>query len=125
MKFTKLAMLVLIVGMLIGAEGCSTAISRANFQGQVICSGQSADSVEKCLGQPDRVASCRYDWFWGYMWSPKSKAMDHDHWVTISTAEVIGGNISEWVFFDRFSPESLVLWLKSGTVDRMWLTGSK
>lgn len=116
----KLLVGLVMAGMLIGVSGCSTALSRAKFQGHTICSGQSADSVEKRLGDPDRVASCRYDWFWGYVWTPSSKAMACDPRATISTAEIIGGNISEWMYLGG-RQSNLIMWLKSGVVDRIWI----
>lgn len=121
-QFTKLAILILIAGMLISAGGCSTVISQASFRGETICSGQSGDSIVERIGQPDRTAQLEFHWFWGWRFTPEAMADQIDPWTVITGYEVMGGHIVEWMYKD--DAKSLIMWLNTGTVGRMWLVDS-
>lgn len=86
--------------------GCSSAVSMADFRGQRIMVGQSVDSVESHLGQPDwalnrqiniQLVANRIDW---------GVAPGH---YTI-----------EWGYCD--DPKSLILWIEGNNVRAIWLS---
>jgi len=87
--------------MLFVASGCMPAQTVANFRGKRIVVGQSNDSVEKQLGQPDWVAT-------GY----RMKMAQH------FTGYSPGTQTIEWGYRDEML--SLVLWLDYGMVRALW-----
>jgi len=112
---------VMIMVLLAGAlfwSGCSSSSSMATFRGQKIFAGQSSDSVEKNLGEPDRVAQARWDWFWGWVWDPFSQAKHVNPW-TSNPPVYPQTSIVEWTYIDPDT--SLILWLNSGTVGQIWI----
>jgi len=87
--------------MLFVSSGCMPGQTVANFRGKRIVVGQSNDSVEKQLGQPDWVAT-------GY----RMKMAQH------FTGYTAGTHTIEWIYRDKVM--SLVLWLDYGMVRALW-----
>lgn len=102
------ANLITIVLSFIGfwMAGCSSVQSTVTFRNQTIAVGQSTDSVEKLLGQPDVATSRRIN-PWGL------KASKIDPWISPGTFTI------EWVYWEY--PNSLLLWLEGNSVQAIWL----
>jgi len=99
----------ILVTLLLGAmliAGCSSVQSTVAFRDQTISVGQSTDSVEKLLGQPDLANSARIN-----RWNMKVPKIDP--WVATGHFTI------EWVYWDK--PESLLLWLEGNAVQGIWL----
>ena len=102
----KQGIVIVIVSMLFA--GCSSVQTSARFRGQMISVGQSTDSIENLLGQPDEATSARFDPFWSNM-----KVLKIDSWIRP------GNYTIEWVYWD--DPQSLLLWLEGNSVQGIWL----
>ncbi len=102
-------LLTLLLGAILVA-GCSSVQSTVTFRDQKIVVGQSTDSIEKLLGQPDLATSARLR-----PWHLKVKKIDP--WI------IEGRYTIEWVYWDN--PESLLLWLEGNAVQGIWLAETK
>jgi len=99
----------ILVTLLLGAmlfAGCSSVQSTVNFRNHRISVGQSTDSVERLLGQPDLANSARLN-----PWNLKVSKIDP--WISAGRFTI------EWVYWDK--PESLLLWLEGNAVQGIWL----
>lgn len=95
--------------LLILLSGCSSVQTTATFRGQHIVVGQSSDSIENLLGQPDWACSARIAPF-----SLKVKKIDP--WVNYGPYTI------EWGYWG--DPDSLLLWLEGNAVQAIWLVKS-
>lgn len=87
-------------------NGCSSAQATATFRNQHIVVGQSNDSIERLLGQPD--------WAVSYRIHPGSlKVRKIDPWISPGIFTI------EWGYWDN--PKSLLLWLEGDAVQAIWL----
>jgi len=105
----RLILISLLLGALLVA-GCSSVQSTVTFRDQKIVVGQSTDSIEKLLGQPDLATSARIN-----CWNLKVSKIDP--WVSFGRFTI------EWVYWDN--PESLLLWLEGNAVQGIWLAETK
>ena len=100
---------IILVTMLSAAmlvAGCSSVQSTVFFRDQRISVGQSSDSVERLLGQPDLANSARLN-----PWNMKVSKIDP--WISSGRFTI------EWVYWDY--PDSLLLWLEGNAVQGIWL----
>jgi len=95
----------MLLGVMLVA-GCSSVQSRVIFRDKTIAVGQSNDSVESLLGQPDWAVNARLD-------SSSLKVKKIDPWIYPGRFTI------EWVYWDN--PESLLLWLEGNAVQGIWL----
>ena len=86
--------------------GCSSVQTSVIFRDQRIVVGQSTDSIENLLGQPDSAVSARFG-------SSTMKVSKIDPWITRGLYTI------EWVYWDN--PKSLLLWLEGNAVQGIWL----
>ena len=100
----RILLTLLLAAMLVA--GCSSVQSAATFRNQRISVGQSTDSVEKLLGQPDLANSARLN-----PWNLKVSKIDP--WISAGRFTI------EWVYWDN--PNSLLLWLEGNAVQGIWL----
>ena len=100
----KILVILLLGAMLV--TGCSSVQSTVTFRDQKIVVGQSSDSVERLLGQPDLANSARLNY-----WNLKVSKIDP--WISPGRFTI------EWVYWDN--PESLLLWLEGNAVQGIWL----
>ena len=92
--------------MLIFLAGCSSVQSHVTFRDQRIVVGQSNDSIEKLIGQPDWAISARLR-----PYSLKVKKIDM--WISPGPYTI------EWGYWDN--PNTLMLWLEGNAVQGIWL----
>lgn len=110
MKRLAIMTVLILIALL---SGCSTTIPQANFQGQRIFLGQSNDSIEKILGNPDIVTSTTGAGM--MLFDSRLCAQKIDPWFRRSDYIIT----IEWIYLDE--PQSLIIWFMRGTVQALWL----
>jgi hypothetical protein len=96
----------IIFSILIFVSGCSSAQTITTFRGKTIFAGQSNDSVEKALGQPD--------------WALNAQIRKYDFKANKIDFGIYPGSITiEWGYWDQ--PKTLIIWLEGNSVRAIWL----
>lgn len=101
----RICFFIILLGLFL-FSGCSSVQSSVTFRNKTISVGQSTDSVENLLGQPDLANSARLNY-----WNMKVSKIDP--WISAGRFTI------EWVYWDN--PKTLLLWLEGNAVQGIWL----